>query len=303
MLAAIQKILENMRKYWPLTARQLHYNLLNDPPLRHASKPSSRYSNDAGGRSYKDLINLLTRARLDELIPYEAIGDETRPVSLFNTFHDFKQFIRQERENFLWGYWRDLLQSQPNHIEVFVEKLTMSRIIKPVVQDYGMPMTVGRGQCSTGPVREIAQRYLTSGKQKLVLLLLTDHDPEGEEIARSVARRLHHEHGVEALEPHKVAVTAEQTTEYSLPPSGKAKKTSTNSPKFIEQYGDTTWELESVPPELVQELLRNAINTVLDIGMFNREVDAEKQDSQFLTRARRQVMAALATLPATEGTS
>ena len=43
LLAAISAINE-LKKYWPLTVRQVHYRLLNKPPLRHASKPDSRYS-------------------------------------------------------------------------------------------------------------------------------------------------------------------------------------------------------------------------------------------------------------------
>jgi hypothetical protein len=38
-------------RYWPLTVRQVHYLLLNDPPLRHDKKPGSVYVNDKA--SYK----------------------------------------------------------------------------------------------------------------------------------------------------------------------------------------------------------------------------------------------------------
>jgi hypothetical protein len=40
-LAAIRRVLDRLERYWPLTDRQIHYNLLNDPPLKHASKPDS----------------------------------------------------------------------------------------------------------------------------------------------------------------------------------------------------------------------------------------------------------------------
>ena len=33
-LRAVQKVIAAHQAYWPLTARQIHYRLLNDPPLR-----------------------------------------------------------------------------------------------------------------------------------------------------------------------------------------------------------------------------------------------------------------------------
>jgi hypothetical protein len=45
MLVAVRRIVESLSGYWPLSDRSIHYELLNDPPLRHASKPESRYSN------------------------------------------------------------------------------------------------------------------------------------------------------------------------------------------------------------------------------------------------------------------
>ncbi len=67
MLNSVISVLNDYQKFWPLSDRQIHYALLNDPPLRHASKPGSRYHNHQ--RSYKDLTDLLTRARLDGTIP------------------------------------------------------------------------------------------------------------------------------------------------------------------------------------------------------------------------------------------
>src|SRR5262245_60813515 len=37
-LEAIEKVIENLEDFWPVTDRQIHYGLLNDPPLIHASK-------------------------------------------------------------------------------------------------------------------------------------------------------------------------------------------------------------------------------------------------------------------------
>ena len=78
LLDAAVKVINELRDYWLLSVRQIHYKLLNDPPLKNRNDPDSRYKNDL--HSYHTLTNVLTRGRLSGLIPWEAIGDETRHV-------------------------------------------------------------------------------------------------------------------------------------------------------------------------------------------------------------------------------
>lgn len=112
-LAAVKRVLAELRKFWPVSDRRIHYELLNNPPLKHASKPKSRYCND--DKSYDSLTELLTRARVSGDIPFEAIGDETRPVTMWNVWPETGTYIRREIGAFLKGYWRNLMQSQPDH--------------------------------------------------------------------------------------------------------------------------------------------------------------------------------------------
>ncbi|MFH1110129.1 MAG: ParB/RepB/Spo0J family partition protein [Planctomycetota bacterium] len=42
MLDAVLRVIEERRDYWPLSDRQIHYVLLNDPPLRNSTRPNSR---------------------------------------------------------------------------------------------------------------------------------------------------------------------------------------------------------------------------------------------------------------------
>jgi len=179
-LNACRSVIERLEDYWPLADRQIHYQLLNDPPLIHASKPASRYRNDRV--SYKALVDLLTRARHDRRISYDVIADATRPVTKWNVFSSVGAFYRGQLKEILNGYWRDLVQSQPNHIEIVAEKLTIKSIVEPVAGRYCIPLTIGRGFCSTRPLYDISQRFRASDKQKLVILSISDLDPDGDEI-------------------------------------------------------------------------------------------------------------------------
>lgn len=296
MLQAALAAIDERRRFWPLTDRQVHYALLNGPPLKHASKPGSRYANDKP--SYKDLTDLLTRARLQGLVPWGAINDPTRPQTCWDVHASLAGFVRGQLEGFLMDYWRDLLQSQPNHVEIVGEKNTVANIIRPVAADYCVPFMLGRGYSSTPPRYEMAQRYFKSGKEALVVLMLSDFDPEGEDIAHSFALSMRDDFGVDSLELIKVALTAEQVAEMALPPVMKAKADSSRYGKFVEQHGDDVFELEAVPPGELQRILREAIGSVLDRGAYEREVAREREESVALDRYRQAVARAIAAVGA-----
>lgn len=292
-LEAIQRIVNGWRQYWPLSVRQVHYALQNAPPLCHASKPGSTYRNDE--KSYNNLIDLLTRAREARLISRQAIDDDTRPVFQWDVFGDVGGFARRELDQMFKGYWRDLMQSQPDHIEIVGEKNTVLPILKPVAMQYTIPLTIGRGYMTMPPRDKIARRFQKSGKDRLVLLVASDFDPEGEDIPHSLARLLRDENGIEDIQAYKVALTAEQVATLDLPPASKAKRTSSRYKQFVERHdADNVYELEAMKPEQLRDALRRAIDSVLDIAAFNAEVDAEKQDAARLENLRRYAHEAIA---------
>jgi hypothetical protein len=299
LLDAIKNVIQDQKDFWPLTDRRIHYALLNNPPLIHASKPGSRYVNTP--QSYKAAVELLTRARLAGEIPMNCIDDETRPVTVWIVHGCAQDFIRQELGRFLKGYWRDLMQSQPNHVEIIAEKNTVAPILKPIAERYCIPLTSGRGYCSLPPRNALAERFRKSGKERLVLLLVSDFDPDGEQIAESFASSMRRDFGIANIDAVKVALTGDQVNTLTLPPAMKAKKTSVNYAKFHAKYGDDVFELEAVPPAKLQEILEDAIDRVIDIDAFNAELEHEEQDAEFLENTRRRTKAALAGVVSNDG--
>jgi hypothetical protein len=286
-LNAVIALLYECRKYWPVTDRHVHYGLLNDPPLKHASKPDSRYDNDKA--SYKATCDLVTRARLQGDISFACIHDPTRPVTAWDVFGSLGPFVRRELNDFLKGYYRDLQLSQPSHIEIIGEKNTIEGIVRRVAMRYRIPYTIGRGYCSLPPRHAMARRFEKSGKEELVLLVLSDFDPEGEDIAQSFARSMRDDFGIDAIRLVKVALTAEQVEALNLPPMMKAKKTSSRYKGFARKHGDDVYELEAVPPPTLEGIMCQAIDGVMDLDLFNCELDLEKKDAALLDVIRRQV--------------
>lgn len=291
-LEASIRVIEQNRKWWPMTVRRVHYLLLNAPPLRHDKKLHSTYANDQA--SYKALTSLLTRARLDSRIPMQAIEDPTRPVLTGGGFDSVGEYLSSEARNLFVGYRRDLQQGQPNHIEVVLEKTALRRVIEEVAEEYGVPVTTSRGYLSLPPKAEIARRFKNSGKERLVLLLLTDFDPDGEEIAVSTARSLRDDFKIKEIHPLKVGLTVEDVQQNDLPSDIDAKPSSAQYKKFLAKYHtDRAVELDAAPAEFLQEKLRDAIEENLDIDEYNRQLEIQNEDNRNILNCRNVVIRAL----------
>jgi hypothetical protein len=285
-------VFEDRRDYWPLSVRSVHYALLNYTFLRNIPR-SIRYLNDDD--SYQATSNLITRLRLDGVIPWRAFDDPTRPREEFRPFHNVRSFIQQETEGLFSGYWRDLLQSQPNHIEVLCEKNTVFDLALRVTRRYQIPTSSGRGFNSIDPWHDLYTAYKDSGKERLIVVVLSDFDPEGEMIPQVGGRTLRDDFGVEQLTIIKAGVTRQQIEEYDLPSQNFAKESSTNHDWFVNRNDgdDTVYELEALDPEDMLTDLEVVIKSVLDTGLFNREVEIEKQESVHIEAARKSAFAAL----------
>ena len=290
-LEAAKRVIESERDYWPLTVRRVHYLLLNDPPLRHDKKPDSVYRNDS--ESYRALTGLLTRARLVGEIPHESIDDETRPILTPYTWQNPADFITAETMQFLKYYSRDLLRGQTNHVEILVEKNAIRKHVERVAVEYGIPCTTTRGYSSLPPRWKMVQRFCGSGKSHLVLLVLSDFDPDGEEIAASFSRSIRDDFGLEEVVAHKVALSGKDVRDYGLPADMTAKTTSANYEKFVAKHGIHVAELDAAPVTLLQEKLRDAIEGFLDMDLFRAEIVKEKEDAVFITATKKLVMTAI----------
>jgi hypothetical protein len=287
MLQAALTVLRGvLRPYLPVSVRKIHYELLNLCPLFNADDPTRHYSNTRS--DYQNLSDLLTRARVCGLLPWPWITDDTRPCLVWVRWATVHAFVEDKRQAFLQGYHRNLLQSQPDHVEIVCEKNTVHNIIVPVAMAYGVTVMSGRGFADIGSVRDIAERYRASKKARLILVALTDHDPEGEQIVQTVGGILWRDFGVTPrhLEISKVAITAEQVRLLDLPPDMDAKMSSSNYAKFAARYGTAAFELEALAPQMQQDLLRHALDSVLTLSAFEAEQARERTEQARLAQLR-----------------
>jgi hypothetical protein len=282
-----QVVFEDRKDYWPLSIRGVHYPLLNYDFLRNIPKELP-YRNDKW--SYHASSRLITRLRLNGEIPWDAFDDFTRPLEEFHPFANVRHFIRQEGEKVLDGYWRDYLQTQDCHVEVVCEKNTIYHMALRVTKKYQIWTSSGRGFNSIDPWHDLYQRFRNSRKKRLFVIVLSDFDPEGELIPLVGGRTLRDDFGLdeEEFKIIKSGVTRDQITKYNLPAQNFAKEKSKSFKWFVHRNGGdrTVWELEAMDPENMLNDLELDIRSVLDLDLFEREVQAEEEEIPHLEAAR-----------------
>jgi hypothetical protein len=286
---AILKVIRDEEPNWPLSDRAVHYRLLNVTGLVRNDKTRVPYDNTPA--AYDDVTNMLTRLRLDGSVPFEAIADETRPVLVWDTHRCVGDFVRQECDGFLKGYWRRLLQSQPNWVELLVEKNTVANQLKNLSAKYTVPMTSGRGYSSLPPRKAMVDRFRDSGREKLVVIVVSDFDPEGEDIPGSFGVSLRDDFGIaeDQLCVIKAALTADQVHTLDLHEGQLSKAEGSRYARFVAAHGDRAWELESLSADQLREIVEASLRGILDLPAFEAEVEREQREQNELEEKRRRL--------------
>ncbi|QDU41718.1 hypothetical protein Mal52_01710 [Symmachiella dynata] len=287
--AIVKVVNDYYSKYGTTSDRKVFYLLLNLPGLLRNDVRKTPFANN--DECYQDVTDLLTRLRLDGSIPFDAIVDETRPVVEWDTHRSVGPFITRELENLFSGYWRDLLQSQPNHVELLVEKNTVASALRKIAAKYTLPMTSGRGYSSLPPRKAMVDRFRASGKEKLIVIAVSDFDPEGQDIPNAFGLSLRDDFdiGPDELVIIKAALTHQQTQELDLHEGQMAKEDSSRYQRFVDAYGDRCWELEAIPTDTLREIVDGTIQRTIDMDAFRSEVEKQRQEQRELDKHRRSV--------------
>jgi hypothetical protein len=290
----LQVVNTDRKDYWPLSVRAVHYALLNYSFMRNIPREIP-YKNDT--ESYQATSDLITRMRLNGDLPWHAFDDGTRPIKEFRAFDSVRQYVRQEIRSLFTGYWRNLLQTQPCHVEVVCEKNTIYHMVLKVTSQYQIPTSSGRGFNSIDPWHELYLRFHRSRKKRLIVIILSDYDPEGEMIPQVAGHTLRDDFHLSQrqFDIIKAGVTREQIEDNDLPAGNFAKESSSNYEWFVDRNDgdDSVYELEALEPDVMLEALQNTINGVIDLDLFNAEVDIERDEAAYIEAARKTAMEAL----------
>jgi len=276
-------IAEELRDYWPLTARQLYYQAVARQHITNNQK------------EYRRITKILVKLRRHDHLSWAAIEDNSRRTSdkkgvdnlSVYLDHEFKVFLKPEY------YSRCLIQTQAIHVEVAVEKDALATIVENAIWPYCVRLSVLRGQPSATMVNDMANRFAEAAMRgkKPVLIHLGDLDPSGVAIPKALVRNMSKYHGID-VKLVRAGLNPDQVNIYGLPVSpDAAKKDDPNFNIWAEEYGadHPPFELDALHPEQLTRLAKSTLSELFDMGEMEGQLDQEQDDRNVIRRIRQDV--------------
>ena len=245
--------------------------------------------------AYKRLSAVLTRARKEGRFSWHLIKDETRRILGGDYGYSLKD-IEEKVGKIELEYIDDIIyelekvkkarfspsvkkwEGQKYRVIIALEKDALADAIHSMVYEWNVEILVMRGYASATSLYNLANKIkgLSRNGSKVVVLLLTDFDPSGEDIARYVRECLLNDFNVEA-EVYKVAVTLEQIKKYDLPATPESieeRKKMARDPRFKKwEYGYFRVELDAMVglvPEELKKILNQEISKYFDNEVYEK---------------------------------
>jgi len=252
-------------KGYTLTLRQLYYQFVARDIIENSE------------RSYKNLGNLITKARLAGLISWEAIEDRNRKHNDFWYDEDEANPIKLLPHYIRFDQWA----RQDVYVEVWVEKEALGNVISRACEPLLVPHMSCKGYLSASEAWRAGRRF----KQKIAegkickMIHLGDHDPSGLDMTRDNSDRLElfsESYGVEVT---RIALNMDQVDEYSPPPN-PTKLTDSRAKEYLKEFGKTSWELDALEPRVLESLIKDEVEQYIDFNIWDevKEEEKEKQD-------------------------
>lgn len=256
-------------KGFDITLRQLYYqfiarNLFSED--RRWTWMDGRWRKDPNGTknadpNYKWLGGFINDGRLAGLVDWNSIVDRTRRFRA-NNHWDCPLDIIMDAER--W-YARDTREHQEVYVEVWIEKDALVGIVEKACDPLDVGYLSCRGFVSQSAMYRAALRFKSMERNGLVTIILHlgDHDPSGLDMTRDIQDRLRMFES--SVEVQRIALNMDQIKKYNPPPN-YAKSTDSRYADYAQKYGDNSWELDALDPQVLTELITEEVS-----GLTNEE--------------------------------
>jgi len=256
---------EYMAQGYRLTLRQLYYQFVSRGLLANKVQ------------NYKRLGSIVSDGRLAGLIDWNRIEDRTRGVKSVASWDSPEDIVNSCAAQFRIDIW----ENQPYAFEVWIEKEALAGVLERVCTRLRVPYLSCKGYTSMSEMWEAGQRMIRyhRGGKLPVILHLGDHDPSGIDMTRDIQERLAMfcgGHGFAAPKMERLALNMDQIEQYNPPPN-PAKETDSRFASYVELYGDESWELDALEPQVLNDLVDEAVRPRIEFGVMKEKKKEENR--------------------------
>lgn len=243
------ELVKFIKRHGVITVRQFYYHCLSTPGL-----PNTQHN----WNFYQRIDDYTTRARLMGLIPLWSIADDTDLEGIERWEINIEDYLKKKANDYRSEWFKD----QDNYVEVWLEKRALSMIVAPIVNKYGIYLSVGGKYPSWSQINSYIHRIKGNGKSNIILYL-GDLDPSGKHMVEFLKEGIRKLGGY--AEIIEVALNPDQVENYNLltlPLKRKDKRIEW----FLAEYGDIEGcELDALDPDDLKKILVLAMEEHLDL--------------------------------------
>lgn len=270
-LAVVAKAQEILAEYKArgrvVTLRQLYYQFVARDLIKNEQK------------EYKRLGEILNQARLAGMIDWNLMIDRTRELERIPRWSSPSDILEGVAEQ----YQEDLWAKMKNRVEVWIEKDALIGVIEDICRELRVDYFACRGNVSQSSQYEAGIRFQRYAKkyQRVTVLHLGDHDPNGIDMSRDNAARLSmFSDGKVTLK--RIALTMEQVEQYNPPPN-PAKESDSRYERYVAEFGITDcWELDALDPDVISDLITDEVLQLRDDRLWESNLEQENENKKML---------------------
>lgn len=244
-----------------LTLRQLYYQFV------------SRNWLDNKQTEYKRLGSVISDARLAGIIDWDAIEDRGRNLLTFSSWNDPSSIVNAAAQSFRLDLWKN----QNHYMEVWVEKEALIGVLSRPCSKWRVNHFACKGYTSASEMWDGGWNRLRGKKSQgkdVTIIHLGDHDPSGLDMSRDIRERMRLFVGG-PVEIVRIALNMDQVETFNPPPN-PAKMTDSRFDGYVDQFGEESWELDALPPNVISDLIEGEILERLDMDLWNSEREQEE---------------------------
>ena len=277
IIAQADSIIEEYAEQgYDLTLRQLYYQFVARGLVENSQK------------SYDSLGAIISDARLAGRIPWNRITDRTRNVKGGGGWDSPDQIIRSLGRQ----YHRDRWETQPNYVEVWVEKEALANVVQRACSSLNLRWFCCRGYVSQSEMYAAGQRFSKAEEKgkSIHVIHLGDHDPSGIDMSRDIEERVNmfvlgdaewRASGDPLVTIHRIALNMPQVREFNPPPN-PAKTTDARFKTSEYEYGRESWELDALDPSTLEGLIDAEVRDLIEPNAWEASERLEKEEAQLL---------------------
>lgn len=255
------------RRGYAMSLRQLYYQMV----------AKNLIAND--DKLYDQLGNDVTDGRMTGLISWTSIEDRGRNLKGNRYWSGTGAALASARDAYRIDKWA----TQPIRPEVWVEKRALEGVVGDICGKLDVDFFALGGYNSASEQWRAGRRfaeYISKG-QRPIVFHLGDHDPSGVDMTRDNQERISLFTGVQVAVV-RLALNMPQIERYRPPPN-PAKKQDSRYADYQRLYGDESWEVDALAPEVLQDLIESAVMSVRDENKWEAALAEENADRAYLT--------------------